>query len=87
MQYLNELIMQDLPAIILLVVGFVLIVIEMYIPGFGVPGISGIICVIVGIALWAESWVQALVMTVIVVALLCIALSISMHSISKGRLA
>ena len=30
--------------IALLIVGFFLVVVEMYIPGFGVPGISGLIC-------------------------------------------
>ena len=29
--------------IALLIVGFFLVVVEMYIPGFGVPGISGLI--------------------------------------------
>ncbi len=87
MEFINSIIMQDLPGIIMLVVGFILIVVEMYIPGFGAPGIIGSILTIAGIAMWAESPLQALVMTIIIVALLCIALSISIHSLSKGRLA
>ncbi len=87
MAYLNQAIMTELPAIILLVVGFVLVVIEMYIPGFGAPGIIGICCLVAGVALFADNPLEALVVGIIVVALLCVALSISIHSVSKGRLA
>lgn len=86
MDVLSQIIMANLPAVLCLVVGFVLVVIEMYIPGFGVPGITGIILLIVGIAWRANNPVEALVMTVVIVALLCVALSISIHSASKGRL-
>ena len=74
--------------LILLIVGFCLVVVEMYIPGFGVPGITGTACLIAGVALYAKTDVVAwLVMTVIIVALLCVALSISIRSATKGRLA
>ena len=87
MDILNELILTNLPAIICLVVGFALVVVEMYIPGFGLPGISGLILLVVGVALKANSAVEALVMAIIIIALLCVALSISIHSVSKGKLA
>lgn len=87
MEYLSQAILTELPAIICLVVGFVLLVVEMYIPGFGVCGITGTVLLVVGVALYAKSPLEALVLTLILVALLCIALSISIHSISKGRLA
>lgn len=74
--------------LILLIVGFCLVVVEMYVPGFGFPGIAGGICLITGIALYAKTDVVAwLVMTVIIVALLCVALSVSIRSAAKGRLA
>lgn len=87
MAYLNQVIMAELPAIFLLVVGLVLVIVEMYIPGFGAPGIIGIVCLIAGIALFADNPLEALVVAIIVVALLCVALSVSIHSVSKGRLA
>lgn len=87
MEALTQVIMTELPAIICLVVGFVLVVVEMYIPGFGAPGIIGSILLITGVVLFADNPMEALVVTIIVVALLCIALSISIHSISKGKLA
>lgn len=38
----------SLPAIILLVLGFALVVLEMYTPGFGVFGVSGIVLLALG---------------------------------------
>ena len=73
--------------LILLIIGFVLAVVEMYVPGFGFPGIAGGVCLLGGIALYAKDDIVAwLVMTVIVVSLLGIALSISIRSATKGRI-
>ena len=80
-------VVQNLPALILLVLGFVLVLVEMHIPGFGAPGILGILCLVAGVALFAKSATEALVITVIIVALLCIALSLVIRSATKGRLA
>ena len=41
--------------IILLVLGLILVFIEMLLPGFGAPGISGGICLIIGTMLAAKS--------------------------------
>ena len=87
MDVLSQMIIADLPAILLLVIGFVLVVVEMYVPGFGVPGISGIICLVAGVWLKADSALEALVLAIVIIALLCVALSIAIHSVSKGRLA
>lgn len=74
--------------LILLIIGFCLVVVEMYVPGFGFPGIAGGICLLTGVALRARDNVTAwLVMTLIIAALLCVALSISIRSAAKGRLA
>lgn len=73
--------------LVLLLVGFGLIVLEVYLPGFGLPGILGGICLIAGVALKAQGdLILWLIMTLIIAALLCVALSISMHSAAKGRL-
>ena len=85
---IGEMVILNFVWLILLIIGFCLVVVEMYIPGFGFPGIAGSICLIAGIALYARTDVVAwLVMTVIIVALLCVALSISIRSAAKGRLA
>ena len=84
----GELIIMNFVWLILLIIGFCLVVVEMYIPGFGFPGVAGGVCLIAGIALYAKTDVIAwLVMTVIIAALLCVALSISIRSAAKGRLA
>ena len=70
----------------MLIVGFVLVVVEMYIPGFGVPGVLGVL--LLGGGVWAldPTPFQALMIIVMIVLLLCIALSVCIHSASKGRL-
>jgi membrane-bound ClpP family serine protease len=87
METLAATIVQHLPALILLILGFVLVLVEMHIPGFGVPGILGILSLVAGIMLFANSAVEALVITILIVALLCIALSLVIRSATKGRLA
>lgn len=87
MDVVSSIIVQYLPTIVMLIVGFVLVVIEMYIPGFGVPGIAGILLLIGGVIMARPTPLQALIMVVIIVALLCIALSLCLHSAAKGRLA
>lgn len=72
-------------ALIALVVGYVLLVVEMCIPGFGVPGISGVILAVLGIITMQPSPMQALIVVVVYVALLCIALAICLRSAAKGR--
>ena len=83
---LASLLIQYLPSIVLLLVGFVLVVIEMYIPGFGVPGIAGILMLGGGVYFAHPSPLGAVIMVLIIVALLCIALSICLHSAASGRL-
>lgn len=82
-----NMIANNLPAVLMLVIGFVLVVVEMYIPGFGAPGILGSILLILGVYFTAKTPMEALVMVIVIIVLLCICLSICIHSASKGRLA
>lgn len=86
MNEMGALIIAHIPALIMMIVGFVLLVVEMYVPGFGLPGISGIVLMIGGIALMEPTPLQALILALISVLLLGITFSIVLHSISKGRL-
>lgn len=72
--------------IILLVAGFVFAGIEMVVPGFSVPGITAIICFIVGIFLLADSVVEAAVITLGILALLGILMAIILFLLSRGKL-
>lgn len=86
MNELGALVMAHIPALIMMIAGFVLLVIEMYIPGFGLAGGSGIALMIGGIVLMKPSPLQALILALISILLLSIAFSLALHSISKGRL-
>ncbi len=77
--------MTEVLGFILMVIGFALLILEIYLPGFGLPGISGTIMMIVGIVLVAETFLQGLLITLIVVVLLCVAFSIVMRTASKGK--
>ena len=62
----------------LLIAGFILVGIEMIMPGFGAPGITGIICLVGGILCTAGDLEQGLTITVIVVVILAVMLTIAM---------
>lgn len=71
--------------IILLISGFVLIGIEMVLPGFGAPGISGIVCLIMGIFLTADTLEEGITITVIVIVILGILMTIMMGLLSQRK--
>lgn len=73
-------------AIILFIAGFVLIGIEMVIPGFSVPGISGIVCLLVGIFLVSDSFVEGAIITIVILALLGAMMAIILGLLTKQRL-
>lgn len=72
-------------ALLALAAGYVLLVVEMCIPGFGVPGISGIVLSVLGLIVMQPTPLQALCLVIVYVALLLIALAICMRSVTKGR--
>ncbi len=86
MEGLGSLLMGNIPVLIMMLVGVGLLVFEMYVPGFGVPGISGIALVVLGFVLMKPTMAQGLVLFAILAAILCVALSICLYSASKGRL-
>lgn len=86
MTELFEIISLNWPAAICLLLGFALVVVELFVSGFGVPGIAGIGLLIAGVVLAADSLAEGLLLTVVIVVLLCLLLSVSLRSASKGRL-
>ena len=78
----------NLPLLVCFLVGIGLLVLEAFMPGFGLPGISGIVMEIVAIALtWVNHGpVAAMGLTIIVLSLIAIAISMSLRSATKGRL-
>ena len=70
--------------IAMIVFGVILVIVEMFIPGFGVPGTLGIILLIAGIGLQAKSLMEAILLVIIVLAVLGVALAFALHSATKG---
>ena len=77
----------NLLPLILLLIGCGLIILEMFIPGFGLPGISGIAVTVFGIVIMADTVLQGLLIALAVIAVLCVAFSIAIHSTANGKIA
>lgn len=73
-------------AIICMLAGLVFVIIEMFHPGLGAPGIIGAILLLAGVLLYARTFIQALIMIIVIIAILGIALTIVLQSASKGHL-
>lgn len=76
----------NIGGIILVLVGMILIVVEMIIPGFGAAGISGGIAVIAGLIIGSDSITGAMFSLLIIVVLLAVIAAIIFRSALKGRL-
>lgn len=64
--------------IALLIAGFVLAGIELVVPGFGAPGIAGIICLIAGVFLVTDTLEQGILVTVVVIVILGVLMAVIM---------
>lgn len=72
--------------IILLVAGFGLMAVELMMPGFGLPGISAIVCLIAGIFFIADTIEEGILITVVVIVVLGILVTIIMGLLAKRKL-
>ncbi len=70
----------------LLVLGLVFLLAEIFIPGFGIMGILGIILFVVGIIMTANTFIEALVLFLILLLVLAIVIILVVRSATKGRL-
>jgi membrane-bound ClpP family serine protease len=71
---------------VIFIAGLLLLIAEMFMPGFGVAGISGLVLIVIGILLTASTPFEALIMFLIFFLLAGIVLAIVLRSASKGRL-
>ncbi len=71
--------------ILFLIAGFVLVGVEMVVPGFGAPGIAGIVCLGAGIFLTADSVEKGILITVVVIVVLGILMTIIMGFLSQKK--
>ena len=77
----------NLPIALCLLLGAGLMILEIFLPGFGLPGISGILFIAVGVVLTAvqHGLLLAVVVLLVVIALLALVLSWVMRSAAKGE--
>uniref|UniRef100_UPI0040577BA0 NfeD family protein n=1 Tax=Acetatifactor sp. TaxID=1872090 RepID=UPI0040577BA0 len=75
----------EIVGIVLLIVGLVLVGVEMTIPGFGLPGISGIICIIAGIVMTAKTVSDGIVMVIIIIVILGVMLAVIMTMLGAQK--
>lgn len=83
-----EFILANLPIFLCFLLGMGLLIVEVFMPGFGLPGISGIILEVVTIVLtylW-HGGLAALGATLIILAVVAIVVSLALRSVNKGRL-
>ena len=83
-----ELLLANLPIVACFLLGLGLLIVEVFMPGFGLPGISGIILEVVTIVLtyvW-HGGLAALGVTLIILAVVGIVISLALRSVNKGRL-
>ena len=72
--------------LVVLVIGVVLIGVEFYMPGFGFPGISGIICVLAGIFLTGRDTSERILVGAIMIVVVAIMLVISMFLFKSKKI-
>ena len=83
-----EIILQNLPILVCFLLGLGLLIVEVFMPGFGLPGISGIVLEVVSIALTylRHGGLAALSMTLVILGVIAITISLARRSVNKGRL-
>ena len=84
---LLDIISLNWPAAVCLIAGFALVLVELFTPGFGVPGVAGLALLLVGVIVAADSLLEGILLTIIIVLLLCLLFTLGMRSASKGMLA
>ena len=76
----------NVAAVVCLLVGIALLVIEMFTPGLGAPGIMGFIALVAAVVLRADSVMSALITVAIVIVILGVCGVFIIRSFKKGRL-
>lgn len=78
----------NLPILLCLLAGMALVTLEALLPGFGIPGISGIILLVVGIGITItqHGMLVGLGVLIIIIAILALVISIALKSVARGKL-
>ena len=83
-----DFVLNNLPIIICALLGIIMLIVEMFMPGFGLPGIAGLLLMAAAIVLtWLDYGPLAgLGATLIVITLSAIMVSVSLKSATSGRI-
>ncbi len=76
----------DVLQAVLLVIGLVFLIIEAFVPSFGIFGVLGILLLLLSIFLTAKTFLEGLIMFLILLALAVILLIIAIRIATKSRL-
>jgi membrane-bound ClpP family serine protease len=76
----------DIWAALFFIIGFLLVIIEMFNPGFGVPGALGAIFLVIGVVVTMETILDAIIMIAIILMVLALAFFLAIYSAKKGLL-
>ena len=71
---------------ILFILGLLFLVAEIFTPGFGIAGGSGLVLLIIGIILTARTPFEAMVMVIILFLLIALVLTVILRSVKRGKL-
>ena len=81
-----EIISLNWAAAICLILGLGFVTVEMFTPGFGVPGITGLVLLLAGIIVASDSVLEGMVLFIVILLLLCLLFTIAVKSASGGVL-
>ncbi|OOB80277.1 MAG: hypothetical protein BEN19_05780 [Epulopiscium sp. Nuni2H_MBin003] len=71
---------------LLLIAGFILIGVEIIMPGISVSGIAGSVCILISIFLIADNIAEGVAITIIVIIILAIMFYVAVKVLSTGKL-
>lgn len=83
-----EIILANLPILVCFILGIILLTVEVFMPGFGLPGISGIVfeLVSIGLTYMHHGGMAALGVTILTLAVVAVVISLALRSVNRGKL-
>ena len=81
-----EIILANLPILICFLLGLIFLIVEVFMPGFGLPGITGIVLEVASIVMtfFKHGGLAALVITLIILAVIAISISLALRKLPKS---
>ncbi len=74
------------PVVVCLILGVGLLIVEMFTPGFGVPGVLGIILLIASVMFMSGSFVYSLWLALVILLIVAVILVVFFISAQRGRI-